>query len=171
MRIGQKATVISTGYVGTIEAIEEKKNGTWVQIDAKKYRDSNVICDYATPAPMPMITDENRQEFVDSCADGLTQEQVNYENPEVVIGETAPAMCQCGCGQVLAKKSSFRQGHDQRHRGNLLRRLERGDVDAGEELVRRNWCSRSEATVRLNKQTRKEARKAEGAAQAAPISA
>lgn len=71
--------------------------------------------------------------------------------------ETPVRLCECGCGETVAKRSAFRQGHDQRLKGILLRRVDNGDADAAAELVDRRWRTTGEVTARLAKAARKAA--------------
>lgn len=48
-----------------------------------------------------------------------------------------PTLCECGCGEMAVRK--FRQGHDQRHKGNLLRAARAGNEAALAELEQRGW--------------------------------
>ncbi len=60
-------------------------------------------------------------------------------------------MCSCGCGvQVRRKSRTYLQGHDQRHKGILLRRVrEVADADAGRTLVQKGWKGRTEIEAML----------------------
>lgn len=68
--------------------------------------------------------------------------------------------CECGCGEATAKRRVFRQGHDQRHKGNLLRLAVAGSDAALAELVQRSW--RTEADV-LGRRADAEAKAAKAA--------
>lgn len=53
-------------------------------------------------------------------------------------------LCRCGCGwQVLKRNRAFRQGHDQRYRGQLVRELEttpdEGRVEEVIDELMRHW--------------------------------
>ena len=49
--------------------------------------------------------------------------------------------CGCGCGlEVLKKTRSYRQGHDARHKGILIRRVrDMADAEAAQLLVAKGW--------------------------------
>lgn len=61
--------------------------------------------------------------------------------------------CGCGCGQsVLRKKSTYRQGHDARHRGILIRRVrEIADAEAAQLLIAKGWRTQTEADAELER--------------------
>ena len=61
-------------------------------------------------------------------------------------GEKRALVCQCGCG--AATNNRFAQGHDARHKSNLLRRFDEGDRTAGAELVQRGWKSQADLDQR-----------------------
>lgn len=87
--------------------------------------------------------------------------------PEVVEVKKLPK-CQCGCGkEVLKNNRSYLQGHDQRHRGILLRLSDRGDEESSELLVRKGWYSGLELITRqveyADKQAAKQRREARAA--------
>ena len=82
----------------------------------------------------------------------------NEDQPEPVKVEqveedehTLP-YCACECGfRVRYPGRVFRQGHDQRHKGNLLRAVQRLDSDAAAELLRRAWKSTDEVAYLWDK--------------------
>jgi hypothetical protein len=76
---------------------------------------------------------------------------------EETAEETTTRRCECGCGETVAKRSSFRQGHDQRLKGTLLRLVDACDANAAAELVDRGWRTSGEVTARLAKAVRKAA--------------
>jgi|GEM_PF-6876111 len=57
--------------------------------------------------------------------------------------------CECGCGVVVTKR--FAMGHDQRHKGALLRAFDGGNSEAGDELVERGWRTANELEERRAK--------------------
>lgn len=68
------------------------------------------------------------------------EEQV--EEVEVVEAVEVPAVkqlneCACGCGAMV--KGEFKQGHDQRLKGQLMRAAIAGDDEAIEKLIARGW--------------------------------
>ena len=71
--------------------------------------------------------------------------------------------CECGCDQIVNSKRHFAPGHDQRHRGNLLRRFDSGDERAAVELVERGWRSNDELQERADKREKIAQEKAERA--------
>lgn len=77
--------------------------------------------------------------------------------------------CACGCGQmVLREDRTYRQGHDQRHKGNLLRDWTRsGNESAANTLVRLGWYGRTELHERREDFLFEEKRRAEKAAKKA----
>ena len=48
-------------------------------------------------------------------------------------------LCGCGCGVEVRR--NFAPGHDATHKGNLLRRFDEGDVEAGAILIEKGWKS------------------------------
>ena len=61
--------------------------------------------------------------------------------------------CACGCGQsVLRKKSTYRVGHDAKHKGMLIRRVrEIADAEAAQLLIAKGWKAQAEAEAMLEK--------------------
>lgn len=148
MRVGQLATVTGTEISGAIEAIEDKKNGTWVTIGGKKFRDSKVVCDYSTPDTEPVADEEDFITDEEVIANGGT---VVYFDGLRIEGEgeiVKPLVCQCGCGMATAKGSIYCQGHDQRHKGQLIRAAVDGDDSAIDILVRKGWRTREDILAR-----------------------
>lgn len=102
LEAGMKVSV--AGVVGTVESVEQKRNGVWVVVDGKRHREAAVT----------------------------------------VVVDPSERVCECGCGLAVAKRSVFRQGHDQRMKGQLLRRHDQGDAEATAELLRRGWRTQAE---------------------------
>ena len=74
--------------------------------------------------------------------------------PVVVEATTEAATCGCGCGREVKSGRSFVQGHDQAHKGNLLKAAAAGDEEAYVELLNRSWKTEEQiekATARLNR--------------------
>ena len=61
--------------------------------------------------------------------------------------------CACGCGQsVLRRKSTYRVGHDAKHKGMLIRRVrEMADAEAAQLLVAKGWRTETEADAELDR--------------------
>jgi hypothetical protein len=59
--------------------------------------------------------------------------------------------CACGCSLIVNPKRHFAPGHDQRHKGNLLRRFDGGDESAAVELMERGWKTNDELEARAEK--------------------
>lgn len=101
-------------------------------------------------------------------ADGSTKSVRNSaiaEAPLVTVEQpVAVRLCDCGCGETVAKRSAFRQGHDQRLKGILLRCFDAGDDDSGHQLVSRGWRSQAELEARRAEATAKAEAKAAKAA-------
>jgi ribose 1,5-bisphosphokinase PhnN len=72
--------------------------------------------------------------------------------------------CACGCSLIVNPKRHFAPGHDQRYKGVLLRRFDRGDESAAVELMERGWRSNDELEARAEKREAKEQAKADRAA-------
>lgn len=70
-----------------------------------------------------------------------TPEPVGLPVSQPVSASTA---CQCGCGLSVKEGRSYKQGHDQRHKGNLIRRAKAGSTAAGELLIKKGWKTPSE---------------------------
>lgn len=71
--------------------------------------------------------------------------------PERTEAEPLP-LCSCLCGsRVRYPGRMFLQGHDQRHKGNLLRAVGRLDQNAAYELVKRSWKSADEVAYLWSK--------------------
>lgn len=68
------------------------------------------------------------------------------------------AECLCGCGQEV--NNEYKQGHDARHKGMLLRAFDSGTAEAGEQLVKRGWYSKNELRQRRDKLETTAAKKA-----------
>ena len=65
-----------------------------------------------------------------------------------------PTECECGCGELANKR--YRQGHDARHKGALLREARAGNEDAMAELEKRGW-SKFLVTKRMEREATKAA--------------
>jgi hypothetical protein len=68
--------------------------------------------------------------------------------------------CACNCGQIVNPKRSFAQGHDARHKGNLLKLWDAGQGAMAEELVDRGWYTWEQLEARRDKATEKAEAKA-----------
>ena len=79
------------------------------------------------------------------------------QEPEAVGAVPDLRTCECGCGVPLpangkdGKGPRFAVGHDARHKGNLLRRYDAGDSEAGAELIERGWRSQAQLAERGDK--------------------
>lgn len=73
--------------------------------------------------------------------------------------ESASMYCQCGCGEPVAKGRIYEQGHDQRHKGILMRAAIAGDDDAMRTLVRKGWRTREYVIARRTQELEKQERK------------
>lgn len=94
------------------------------------------------------------------CFDHTPKASDRYDVMPLHTPEPLP-LCGCGCGNsVLRKSRTYLQGHDQRHRGQLLRAFDKGDAGAGDELVKRGWKSDAELADRKLVAEEKAARKA-----------
>lgn len=62
--------------------------------------------------------------------------------------ETEFKRCECGCSLIVNPKRHFAPGHDQRHKGVLLRKFDEGDTAAAAELIERGWRSEVELAER-----------------------
>jgi hypothetical protein len=79
--------------------------------------------------------------------------------------ETEFKRCECGCGVIVNPKRHFAPGHDQRHKGVLLRKFDGGDTAAAVELTERGWRSEAElAKRRATAEKREQAKKTEAQA-------
>lgn len=73
--------------------------------------------------------------------------------------ETEFKRCECGCAVIVNPKRHFAPGHDQRHKGVLLRKFDEGDTAAAAELIERGWRSEPElAERRANAEKREQAK-------------
>jgi hypothetical protein len=80
-------------------------------------------------------------------------------------GQT-PKLCECNCGGYTVRQdASFISGHDQRHKGNLLRKFDGGD-EAAVELMRRVCKSNDDLEARAEKREKVAAEKRRLAAEA-----
>lgn len=86
------------------------------------------------------------------------QQTASVEQTAPVVEGTQPAVeeqefkrCACGCGQIVNKKRSFAQGHDAKHRSNLLKFWDAGQGAMAEELVERGWSTWNELEARRAK--------------------
>lgn len=70
--------------------------------------------------------------------------------------ETEFKCCECGCSLIVNPKRHFAPGHDQRHKGVLLRRFDEGDTAAAVELTERGWRSEAELADRKEKVEKRE---------------
>lgn len=59
--------------------------------------------------------------------------------------------CGCGCDRIIGKASKYATGHDQVHKGALLRTFDAGDMAAGELLVEKGWRTPEELQARKAK--------------------
>ena len=77
------------------------------------------------------------------------------------VAEKPVRLCACGCEiPIVAKRSIYRQGHDQRHKGLLLNTIARDPFgDDGEAaadlLVAKGWKTREEIEIRRVQADRK----------------
>lgn len=55
-----------------------------------------------------------------------------------------PKPCQCHCGELANPGRMFLPGHDQRHKGNLIRAMQGGSEQAEAELRLRKWRTENE---------------------------
>lgn len=74
--------------------------------------------------------------------------------------------CACGCGRPTTK--TWAMGHDQLHKGVLLRAFDAGSIEAREELVERGWRTADELFRRQTAREDKAAAKAARAKKASP---
>ncbi len=82
---------------------------------------------------------------------------------ELRAAEPVVRLCACGCGQpIVGQKAKFAPGHDQRYKGELLRRYDGGDEAAGAELVERGWRTQAGLDGRREKASGKVAASVEG---------
>ncbi|MDP9363922.1 MAG: hypothetical protein M3Q10_06800 [Chloroflexota bacterium] len=82
---------------------------------------------------------------------GTTSETSGSKTALSATREDAQHCCLCGCGgQPKGKKSRYVQGHDAKHRSQLLRQM-RGHADRGaaDELVRLAWLTPSAAATEI----------------------
>ena len=86
------------------------------------------------------------------CPDHTPRTSAEVDVMPLHIPEPLPK-CACGCGlSVLRRKSTYRQGHDARHKGILIRRVrEMADVEAAQLLVAKVWRTQTEAEAMLEK--------------------
>ncbi len=84
------------------------------------------------------------------CFDHTPKASDRYDVMPLHTPEPLP-LCGCGCGNSVLKKSrTYLQGHDQRHKGILIRRVrEMADADAGRTLVQKGWKGRTEVEAML----------------------
>lgn len=137
MNTGTRVSIKNTDLVGTIVSI----NGSWTKVQledgtVKAFRNGQVEV-----APEPVVEPEvARPNFKVARPQGRNS-RVRTRQPEST--EPMPE-CRCGCGmEVLKRNRSYRQGHDQRHRGILLRELAAtDDVEQSEGIIaelQRHW--------------------------------
>lgn len=83
-------------------------------------------------------------------------------------GETKAQLCACGCGELTNpdKVREFVMGHDQRHKGNLIRAMQAGSEEAEAEIRRRQWRTEAEIMA-LKKKARDAAERKEARERAA----
>lgn len=86
--------------------------------------------------------------------------QTEAIQPEVVVKKDSAEvvrLCACGCGEAItAKRSIYRQGHDQRHKGLLLTAVDKeANAEAGAFLVAKGWKTPEEVAIRLAKAERR----------------
>lgn len=112
------------------------------------------------------VVDWIKNEFYDASEFDVDMSDVDEEpvepafseyarDPELIEAEAEPEVkpitpkkeskpCQCGCGLFASKGKMFRPGHDQRHKGNLIRAMQEGSVEAEQELIKRRWRTENE---------------------------
>lgn len=75
--------------------------------------------------------------------------------PGPVVDTATTRECICGCGGAISKKAKgFRPGHDQTHKGNLIRIMQEGGPQAEfaeSELLRLKWRTSAEIVELKNK--------------------
>lgn len=97
--------------------------------------------------------------LIDNSEDDLsTDDEIEADGTQRVVydgafriegpAENLPPTCLCGCRAVVAKGSVYLQGHDQRHKGILIRSAVAGDESALDLLVMKGWRSRSDILAR-----------------------
>lgn len=80
------------------------------------------------------------------------------EDPETKT-EATFRICQCGCGEEVAKGRIYLQGHDQRHKGMLIRAAISGNDEAMKTLIQKGWRERDYILERRTKELAKHERK------------
>lgn len=153
----------TTGEVTIIDENTEREitvaNGTLVRVSLKKEAQEKAVAEIVAakePEEEDLVSDEEIR------ASGGTVRYVG--GLRIEGGERTPAanvkLCECGCGRVTNRLSAtkfrqFRSGHDQTHKGNLIRAMQAGSEDAKTELLTRKWRNENDI-LQLMKKTRNE---------------
>jgi hypothetical protein len=136
MEVGTKVLVKNTGIVGTLVAV----NGGWSKVQDEN-GEIHTARNGQVEAAVVEEVEENDPDVIVEFVDGMRIERARTE-------DDLPA-CLCGCGlQVLRKGRTFRQGHDQRYRGQIIRQMMASDDEAEAlEAIRelqRHWVYSTE---------------------------
>lgn len=165
-RCGRRAT-----YFGDGQFCEGIGHEPEAPVDEIEDRDDRWPQNDAEEAEIEAIYENEEREGPVDFTDALDRlaEPIEFDADESEEPEPTPAknrfsgiLCECGCGLETLKGRIYLQGHDQRHKGILIREATiYGDDFAAELLIRKGWRDRAFIESRRAEETAKQERKLE----------
>jgi hypothetical protein len=157
------ATKIRCQHIDPETGIRCTKKGT------TDYGNGNLYCNDHEPLPehdenddLIEYPDEIDPEVPDDFGQIIPFPVNDDEEPEpepATSKRFSGILCHCGCGYETLKGRIYLQGHDQRHKGILIKRATvYGDETAAEELIRKGWRDRAFIQARRTEEVAKQER-------------